>query len=327
MSTEAVKWAMDDAPMLLTEKGRPDTTARHVLQALAEHAHKDGGGARPSNRRLRYRTGYDERTIRRALRRLEDGGLIVADGTVSGCTQYRLMLAKVRPMSDWEALEVEEERLREAAAARKRKSRAKTVTHSDRVTVTSSNDVTGPVSRTLRPDVTHSGDVTEGDVTHSECVMSRTQCPPNHQENHPTTEPPGNHHHPDPLPNLPAVPAAAEADERPAWLRQLQDALSANSINVPWTFKGKEELLLQNDVQRLGIPLMVRFAVQAAQAAQRGPFSSRFFYPGWRSIPTPVDPNVIPMQPKTRQQQETDSWFDRAMARAQARDEQRKEIS
>lgn len=317
---------MDDAPMLLTEKGRPDTTARHVLQALAEHAHKNGTSAHPSNRRLQYRTGYDERTIRRALRRLEGGGLIAADGTVGGRQRWNLAMHLIRPESDWTDLEAAEEQMRKAAAERVRRHRAKRVTDSAPVTETDSECVTGT-------DVTDSAPVRNGlgvryetDVTHSESVRNALSAPRTIR-NHPTTEPSENHHHPDALPNLPAVPASAEADERPAWLRQLQDALSANGINVPWTFKGDEDLLLRNDVQRLGIPVMVRFAVQAAQGAQRGPFSSRFFYPGWRSIPTPVDPNVIPMQPKTRQQQETDSWFDRAMARAQARDEQRKEIS
>ena len=100
--------------------------------------------------------------------------------------------------------------------------------------------------------------------------------------------------------------------------------MSASGIDVPWKFRGDEQLLLQNDVQRLGIPRMVRFAVDAKASATTPPFSSRWFYPGWRAIPTPVDPNVIPMQPaKSRQQQETDDMFDRAMARAEARMQQK----
>lgn len=141
MSIEAVKWAMDDAPMLLTDKGKPDTTARGVLHALAEHAHKNGKGAHPSVLRLQYRTGYDRRTVQRALRRLEDGKLIAADGIVGGRTAWRLNLKSVRPASDWADLEAEEESFRASTAERKRRSRAKAVTHSD--------DVTGA-------DVTHS---------------------------------------------------------------------------------------------------------------------------------------------------------------------------
>lgn len=324
MSNEAVKWAMDDAPMLLTEKGKPDTTARQVLWALAEHAHKDGSGARPSVLRVQYRTGLDRRTVQRALRRLEDGKLIEPEGVHFNCTVWRLALQMRRPESDWSALEAEEESQRRGAAERKRRSRAKGVTHSDDVTVTDAGDVTGEMSRTLRPDVTHSEDVTWGDVTHSDDVMSRTQRRPNHQENHPTTEPSENHPLPDPLPNLPAIRTTAEiADNRPPWLAQLQAAMSANGINLPWKFRGDDQLMLENDVKRLGIPLMTRIAVEAYQSASKAPFSSRWFYPGWRDTPTPVDSNVVPMQPKSRQQQETDDMFDRAMARASARRQQR----
>jgi DNA-binding Lrp family transcriptional regulator len=311
---------MDDAPMLLTEKGKPDTTARHVLQALAEHAHKDGGGARPSILRIQYRTGLDRRTVQRALRRLEDGGLILAVGVVYGCTEYRLALHLRRPESDWALLEAEEESQRKAATERKRRSRAKTVTPSEDVTVT------------------HADDVTQGDVTHSECGRHALEmrdvthsASGRHALNaaltikEPPTEPSENHHYPTPVPNLPAVRAGAEAAEsRPDWLAQLQAAMSANDIDVPWKFQGNEQLLLQNDVQRLGIPRMVRFAVDAVAGTNRRPFSSRWFYPGWRGIPTPVDTNVLPMQPaKSRQQQDTDDMFDRAMARARARMQQK----
>jgi hypothetical protein len=103
--------------------------------------------------------------------------------------------------------------------------------------------------------------------------------------------------------------------------------MSANGIDLPWKFLGDDRLLLQNDVQRLGIPVMIRFAVQAYQSAEKQPFSSRWFYPGWRSIPTPVGGNLAPLQPKSRQQQETDDWFTRAMARARAADAQHEEIS
>lgn len=164
MSIEAVTWAMDDAPMLLTDKGKPDTTARGVLQALAEHAHKDGGGAHPSVLRLQYRTGYDRRTVQRALRRLEVGSLIVATGETNGRTIWKLALHLKRPESDWSDLERLEEDERKAAAERKRRSRSKQVTHSASVTVTDSASVTDG-------GVTHSasgGHALEmRDVTHS----------------------------------------------------------------------------------------------------------------------------------------------------------------
>jgi DNA-binding Lrp family transcriptional regulator len=156
--------------MLLTEKGKPDTTARHVLAVLAECAQPDGSEARPSITTLQYRTGYDRRTVQRALRRLEDGGLIKAEGLKYGCTSYRLLLHVKRPASDWEALQKDEERQREMDAERQRRSRARRVTHSNDVTVTDAECVTGtdvtdaddvshalsvPTSRTQNPDVTH----------------------------------------------------------------------------------------------------------------------------------------------------------------------------
>ncbi|MYR93062.1 MULTISPECIES: helix-turn-helix domain-containing protein [unclassified Streptomyces] len=163
MSTEAVTWAMDDAPMLRTDKGRPDSTARHVLQVLAEHARPDGSSSHPSHLRIQYRTGYDERTIQRALRRLETGGLIKSDGSVNGRRRWRLQLHLRRPAFDWAELEAEAEDAKKQAAERQRRSRSKRVTPPESVTVTHSESVT-------EPDVTHSGDVTEGDVTHSASV-------------------------------------------------------------------------------------------------------------------------------------------------------------
>ncbi|MFJ1695691.1 helix-turn-helix domain-containing protein [Streptomyces sp. NPDC088252] len=150
--------------MLLTDKGKPDTTSRHVLQALAEHAHKDGGGAHPSVFRLQYRTGYDRRTVQRALRRLETGGLIQKTGETNGRTIWTLALHLKRPATDWADLERAEEAERQAAAERKRRSRSKRVTHSASVTVTDFASVT-------ERDVTHSPSGRHAlemrDVTHS----------------------------------------------------------------------------------------------------------------------------------------------------------------
>ncbi|MFJ5644103.1 helix-turn-helix domain-containing protein [Streptomyces sp. NPDC093223] len=170
MSNEAVDWAMDHAPMLRTEKGKPDTTARHVLQVLAEHASPTGANAHPSVLRIQYRTGYDRATIQRALRRLEKAQLIVKDGAREGRTRYKLAMELRRPTSDWSDLEREEDGLRAAAAERKRRSRSKTVTHAESVTVTHGESVTA-------------------DVTHAESVRhalkvrpSRTERSPNHQQ-------------------------------------------------------------------------------------------------------------------------------------------------
>lgn len=123
VSHEAVTWAMDEAPMLLTEKGKPDTTARHVLAVLAERADAKGSGAYPSVLDIQFRTGYDERTIRRVLRRLEAGGLITADGTKFGCTNWKLALDKKRPATDRTDLEAERDLARDRDAKRKKASR------------------------------------------------------------------------------------------------------------------------------------------------------------------------------------------------------------
>lgn len=178
MSNEAVDWAMDHAPMLRTDKGKPDTTARHVLQALAEHASPTGANSHPSLIRTQYRTGYDRSTVQRALRRLEAGKLIEKDGTVDGRTRWKLAMHLRRPPVDWEALEREENEFRSAAAERKRRSRQKSVTHGTPVTVTHAKAVT----------VTHAESVT-GDVTHGtpsrhalNAQPSRTERGPNHQQ-------------------------------------------------------------------------------------------------------------------------------------------------
>ncbi|MER5694888.1 helix-turn-helix transcriptional regulator [Streptomyces mirabilis] len=171
MSTEAVTWAMDHAPMPRTEKGKPDTTARHVLQALAEHASSTGTDAHPSVLRIQYRTGYDRATVQRALRRLEKAALIAKDGMKEGRTRYKLAMELRRPATDWSDLEREEDDFRAAAAERKRRSRSKGVTHAESVTVTDSEGVT----------VTHAESVT--DECHALKVRSsRTERSPNHQQ-------------------------------------------------------------------------------------------------------------------------------------------------
>lgn len=219
---------MDDAPMLLTSKDKPDTTARHILQALAEHAHKDGTSAFPTLRRLRYRTGYDRSTVQRALRRLEDAKLIVATGvTEYGVTIYRLSLDHHRPASDMAQLEAEDAAFREAAAERKRRSRAGSVTHSAPVTVTHTEsvtdaDVTGTesVSHALKVrDVTHSASVRH---THSAALTS----------NEPSLEPSAN-----PRPNgrrpttgsqgLATSGSAALKEQRPD---EVQNAVTAEAV-------------------------------------------------------------------------------------------------
>jgi hypothetical protein len=123
VSHEAVKWAMFDAPMLLTEKGKPDTTARAVLIVLAEAADPDGTNSYPGPTRISYATGYDDRTVTRALRRLTVGGLIARDGTSRlGTARWKLAMEQRRPDSDWaDALDTAE--AERSAASRSRHAR------------------------------------------------------------------------------------------------------------------------------------------------------------------------------------------------------------
>lgn len=72
MSTEAVAWALRAD---LT--GKLSAEHRLVLVALADHASYDGTGAWPSKARLATRLGSSERSVQRALARLEALGLIV----------------------------------------------------------------------------------------------------------------------------------------------------------------------------------------------------------------------------------------------------------
>lgn len=127
MSWQAVDWALFDAPMLLTDKGKPDSTARQVLVALASHANEQGRNAHPSVLRLAYGTGLDPRTVERALIRLQAGKLIEPCGRVmTGARRWDLPLHIVRPESEWDemvaAAEAEKERESEARKARRHRS-------------------------------------------------------------------------------------------------------------------------------------------------------------------------------------------------------------
>lgn len=141
MSVEAVKWALYEAPMLLTPAGKPDTTARFVLVVFAEHADKDGRNAYPGPARVKFVTGLDVRTVERAVRRLEDGKLLERDGfTAAGSVKWKLRVDLLRPASDWEEIEALQQAEREAVAARVRKHRS---ARTSEAPVTDAESVTG----------------------------------------------------------------------------------------------------------------------------------------------------------------------------------------
>lgn len=166
MSFEAVAWALEDAPMLRTERGKADTTARFVLVALAERADSQGRRAHPSLLDIQYRTGFDRSTVQRGLRRLEAAGLIVKTDVVHGCACWLLVMDQRRPDGDREALEAEEAAEKDKATERKRRSRERSVTHSTPVTVTHSTPATEPDVTGVTPSG-HALKVRDiGDVTH-----------------------------------------------------------------------------------------------------------------------------------------------------------------
>lgn len=176
MSYQAVSWAFYDAPHLLTDKGLPDATARSVLAVLAEHADDQGANAHPSPLRIKYATGWDVRTVQRALDRLEAGRLITATGvTRSGTTIWKLSMHVTRPADEWDNLRADaQETKRDESAKRKaRRDRQKSMPRSD---------VRDAESRM-------SGTENTG-VRDAESRMSSTQRHPNHQEE-PPEQPPG----------------------------------------------------------------------------------------------------------------------------------------
>jgi hypothetical protein len=108
----------------------------------------------------------------------------------------------------------------------------------------------------------------------------------------PSEEPSGNHHN-NPAAKKDRLPAVrgVDDDRLPEEIVRLQDAMSGAGINVPWKFLGDDMIRVLNDIQRLGIPLMIEQAIkaeQSARSANKPPFSSRWFYDGWHAIRTPV---------------------------------------
>jgi DNA-binding transcriptional ArsR family regulator len=66
-----------------------------VLLALADHAHDDGTSVHPSVDRIAWKTDLQRRTVQRALRSLENTGLIEAvTAARNRPTEYRLRLER-----------------------------------------------------------------------------------------------------------------------------------------------------------------------------------------------------------------------------------------
>lgn len=174
MGWPAMKWATEQAPILLTAKNRRNSTAAHVLLILAYHSNNDWA-AWPSLERIQAETGLSESTIRDALTALETGRLIERE-EVDGVTQWKLDGDRRREVS------IQEE-VQEAMLQRKEKDRARQEKHRAKHRVTVSAGVTVTLETT----------VTEDDVTPRTTVTShRTSADvtPNAGVTHIRIEPP-----------------------------------------------------------------------------------------------------------------------------------------
>lgn len=117
MSGRAFQWALNEAPMLTTERGHKDTTARFVLVALADKAHGDPPVSYVSVPVLGVITGFDRTVIQRALDRLSVAGLIAVAGKRGKTIVWRLDMSQTRGTSVLEevngSVELERGRARE----------------------------------------------------------------------------------------------------------------------------------------------------------------------------------------------------------------------
>lgn len=92
MSVRASSWAW--------ESSRSTGSAFLVLLALADHAGQDGGDCWPSVARLARRCRVDERTVQRALDKLQELGELVVEHNAGprGTNRYRLTMATAPPL-------------------------------------------------------------------------------------------------------------------------------------------------------------------------------------------------------------------------------------
>lgn len=228
MSYKAVRWAMYDAPMLLTAAGRPDTASRAVLIARAERADEYGRNTYAGPADLMKSIGYDERTIQRADRRLEEAGLLIRDG-FSHVGTVRWRLAMDRKLSDDEKATPDPriDHRREADKIRQQRARdRRKATVSIESDVSTKNPVTDSASVTSRisnPDVT---DSVSG--RHGRSAPQTTNEPPREP---PGLTTPGGTLPPDPL--RPPSPSAPGTDEQNSLSEPLTPAQDQQLNSLP----------------------------------------------------------------------------------------------
>ncbi|MHC3427227.1 hypothetical protein [Streptomyces sp. DT18] len=106
---------------------------------------------------------------------------------------------------------------------------------------------------------------------------------------------------------------------------------TAGIVGVGWNLSVTDWDVIDGLVARCGITALVASALASRDGARGRVRSGSYFIPAWRSLPDappqpapgerlPAEPgaDVLPLT-RSRQQQQTDDQFDRAMARAQAR--------
>ena len=172
MSYEAVQWALYDAPMPLMPSGKPDVAARFVLVARAERADKHGRNTFAGTADLIRATGYDERTIERAERRLEEAGLLIRAGRSRlGTVLWHLDMSQKKADDNQSIADARIEKRRKADAARQQRARErrKAVEDAARAVLESAQSIEPDVSNKIR--VTDSASVSHAfeirDVTDS----------------------------------------------------------------------------------------------------------------------------------------------------------------
>jgi hypothetical protein len=162
MSVEALRWALEQAPIPPLPSGKPNSAAAGVLTSLAWHADRHGANSYPSVERIQLESRYGTTAVRTALTALERAGLIARDGHgPSGTTKWRLDITTAREQPITAELELATAVRREADRQRQQKKR---------------HDVTPPNGVTQPPilaSVTPLNGVTPADVTPLNGVMSR----------------------------------------------------------------------------------------------------------------------------------------------------------
>jgi hypothetical protein len=90
-----------DMPELKTDDGKtvPDSTAKFVLLALADHASDEGEGAYPGVKRICKKTSMSTQTVCNALNALRHNGYTTKEGKSKFDTNnYTINLAKLQPL-------------------------------------------------------------------------------------------------------------------------------------------------------------------------------------------------------------------------------------